>query len=141
MAFILIHAAKPEESRVLLVGESFVTTRRVPFKNGKRGDVLKTIDALLASKKVSIKSLSGVVVISGPGHFSCLRGGISIANTLGFALGIPVVGVEAVEVSDKELIEKSAALLKKKKKFTPVVPMYGKEPNITISKFQSPNSK
>ena len=36
--------------------------------------------------------LEGVEVETGPGSFTGLRVGVSIANTLGFALGIPVNG-------------------------------------------------
>lgn len=132
MAVILIHATKPEESRVHLVDRGRVTSRSVPFKKGVRGDVLATLDVLLRSKKRKISSLDGIIVVTGPGHFSCLRAGIAVANTIGFALAIPVVGLEADDqISDAELFERGIKLLARKKKFTPVAPAYGKEPTIT----------
>lgn len=135
MATILIHTAKPEESRVHLGEHGRATSRSVPFKQGTRGDVLATLDALLKAKKKYIASLEGIIVVTGPGHFSCLRTGIAIANTIGFALDIPVVGIEADDqMADKELFERGIKLLARKKKFTSVAPAYGKEPTITKPK-------
>lgn len=42
--------------------------------------------------KVNWKDLEGIEVETGPGSFTGLRVGVSVANTLGFALGIPVNG-------------------------------------------------
>lgn len=38
------------------------------------------------------KDLDGIEVEKGPGSFTGLRVGVSVANALGFALGIPVNG-------------------------------------------------
>jgi len=38
------------------------------------------------------KMLTGIEVETGPGSFTGLRVGVSVANALGFALGIPVNG-------------------------------------------------
>lgn len=38
------------------------------------------------------KELEGIEVETGPGSFTGLRVGVSVANALGFALGIPVNG-------------------------------------------------
>ncbi len=39
-----------------------------------------------------LKTLQGIEVETGPGSFTGLRVGVSVANALGFALGIPVNG-------------------------------------------------
>ncbi len=44
------------------------------------------------TKIVNWKILEGIEVETGPGSFTGLRVGVSIANALGFALGIPVNG-------------------------------------------------
>lgn len=40
----------------------------------------------------NLKTLQGIEVETGPGSFTGLRVGVSVANALGFALGIPVNG-------------------------------------------------
>ena len=41
---------------------------------------------------VDVKSLTAIEVETGPGSFTGLRVGVSVANALGFSLGIPVNG-------------------------------------------------
>lgn len=40
----------------------------------------------------SLKTLKGIEVETGPGSFTGIRVGVSVANALGFSLGIPVNG-------------------------------------------------
>lgn len=54
--------------------------------------LLPLITKLLNLKKMSFKDLEAVEVETGPGSFTGLRVGVSVANSLGFTLGIPVNG-------------------------------------------------
>lgn len=54
--------------------------------------LLPLIKKLLESQKVKFKDLAGIEVETGPGSFTGLRVGVSVANALGFALGIAVNG-------------------------------------------------
>lgn len=72
------------------------------FLKEKTGDLksqnlLPLIDKILKKHKVSLKDLTEIKVNTGPGSFTGLRVGVSVANTLGWALGIPVNGKKAVE--------------------------------------------
>jgi tRNA threonylcarbamoyl adenosine modification protein YeaZ len=55
--------------------------------------VVSRIDQLLKSADVDRSALTGIVVGVGPGPYTSTRVGVAIARTLGFALGIDVVGV------------------------------------------------
>lgn len=46
----------------------------------------------LIKKIVDVNSLTAIEVETGPGSFTGLRVGVSVANALGFSLGIPVNG-------------------------------------------------
>ena len=47
------------------------------------------------------KSITGIVVVQGPGNFTGLRIGIATAQSLAFGLGVPVLGVPTLQaVSD-----------------------------------------
>lgn len=50
------------------------------------------IDRLIKHQSMELKNLEGIEVETGPGSFTGLRVGVSVANALGFALGIPVNG-------------------------------------------------
>lgn len=54
--------------------------------------LLPLIEKLLKSQKLDYKDLKGIEVEVGPGSFTGLRVGVSVANALAYALGIPVNG-------------------------------------------------
>ena len=58
----------------------------------KSQNVLPLIAQLLKKEKMQLADLTEVEVNSGPGSFTGTRVGISVANTLGWTLGIPVNG-------------------------------------------------
>jgi tRNA threonylcarbamoyl adenosine modification protein YeaZ len=61
-------------------------------------ELLPRLARLLSEAKVSLKSISCVIVAKGPGSFNGLRVGISTAKGLAFSLGIPIIGISSLEV-------------------------------------------
>lgn len=92
--------------------------------------LLPTIETLLHDRQLSLGDVSGVVVYSGPGSYTGLRIGISVANALAYAYRLPIVGttgenwlpdgIRALESSDAVML--------------PIVPNYGGQPHITAPK-------
>ncbi|MFO0971194.1 MAG: tRNA (adenosine(37)-N6)-threonylcarbamoyltransferase complex dimerization subunit type 1 TsaB [Candidatus Saccharimonadales bacterium] len=88
--------------------------------------LLNHIEVLLHSSQVDLSSLTHIVVYQGPGSFTGLRIGITVANTLAYSLGIPVVGISGgswLNDIHSSLILSSAG--------TFVVPKYGAKVHIT----------
>lgn len=54
--------------------------------------LLPLIDRVLKTENLKYEDLDGVEVETGPGSFTGIRVGVSVANALGFALNIPVNG-------------------------------------------------
>lgn len=54
--------------------------------------LLPLIEEILKTNKLEFKDLTEIEVETGPGSFTGLRVGVSVANALGFSLGIPVNG-------------------------------------------------
>ena len=113
--------------------EKIVTIKK-PFKQTEL--LLKNISSV-----VDFKKLKGIIVNQGPGEFSALRIGISTANALAFALGLPIVGIclkADLEATEKEKIELlwqvGKSKITKVKSSKIILPYYDKEPNITLSK-------
>lgn len=52
--------------------------------------LLPLIDKMLKDNKLKYEDLEKIEVETGPGSFTGLRVGVSVANALGFALKIPV---------------------------------------------------
>jgi len=59
--------------------------------------LLPNIDAMLADTGVEKEALEGVVVSLGPGSFTGLRIGVTIAKSLAFVLGKPIVGIGTLD--------------------------------------------
>lgn len=135
--FLFIHAPEREKTFFLLVqGEKVIARVKPKFPHGRTADLLKHIHTMLEKKNVKLKDVRGIVVLSGPGHFSFLRSGLVIANTFAWAQGVPVIGVYGGEdmIEEKFVEEGLKKIAKAGNKFVPVIPMYGKEPNITQPK-------
>src|SRR5262245_52075822 len=59
--------------------------------------LLPLIDAALAAAGVGLRQLDLLAVSIGPGSFTGLRIGLSVAKGLALATGLPVVGVPTLE--------------------------------------------
>lgn len=87
------------------------------------------IAELLKSVDLSFDNIEGIVVYNGPGSFTGLRIGISVANALAYSLSIPIVGVTGEnwrDIGRGQLISGAGHDI--------VMPDYGSEPHITTSK-------
>lgn len=56
------------------------------------------IEEVLAEAKISYKQLSAVAIGSGPGSYTGLRIGVSAAKGLCYALDIPLIAIESLEI-------------------------------------------
>ena len=64
----------------------FVTDAR----QDKSQRLLPFIEDTLATKDKGLSDISGIEVFTGPGSFTWLRVGVSVAQSLGWALNVPV---------------------------------------------------
>jgi tRNA threonylcarbamoyladenosine biosynthesis protein TsaB len=88
-----------------------------------------TIAELLHEHHKDWSDIGGVVVYEGPGSFTGLRIGVSVANALAYGLGIPVVGA-----SGEDWCTTGLADVQNGKGTTLVVPHYGAPVHITTPK-------
>ena len=77
------------EKIIIKLDEEIFETTSLEDKSQK---LLKFIDEILNKKNKKIKEIKEIEVHTGPGSFTGLRIGVSVAITLGWALGIPVNG-------------------------------------------------
>lgn len=86
------------------------------------------IAKLLESGGRHLQDIAGIVVYAGPGSFTGLRIGVSVANTLAYSLGIPIVG------TTDQWLEEGIAKLTSDKSDKIVSPQYGSPAHITQPK-------
>jgi len=87
------------------------------------------IDELLKSQQKTLQDVQGVIVFKGPGSFTGLRIGLTVANALAYSLNVPIVADE-----DPNWLEKGLTRLAKGENEKITVPEYGALPHITLPK-------
>jgi len=88
--------------------------------------ILSQINSILDKNKLALKDLGGIIIYSGPGSFTGLRIGFSVANTLSYGLKIPIVSC-----GGKNWIQDGLSRLKTKDNDYVAIPEYGRAPNTT----------
>lgn len=85
---LYIDTSQREEITISLDKEVFKTSS----KKEKSQKLLPFIYEVLIKKKLTLKDLTEIEVNTGPGSFTGLKVGVSVAQALGWALKIPVNG-------------------------------------------------
>ena|SRR6266566_3980418 len=91
--------------------------------------LLEKIEQLLSDAKAVPPDLNGIIIFSGPGSFTSLRIGHSVANALADSLEIPIVGT-----SGDEWVQQGQEALKHAQPGRPTLPVYGADAHITMPK-------
>ncbi|MEK7559379.1 MAG: tRNA (adenosine(37)-N6)-threonylcarbamoyltransferase complex dimerization subunit type 1 TsaB [Patescibacteria group bacterium] len=89
------------DSKQIIVGlkigsKKYILKHKTDAKKAQA--ILPLIDKIFKKYSIEAKDLDSITVNIGPGSFTGLRVGISIANTLGFILKIPVNDKNAGEL-------------------------------------------
>lgn len=131
---LFIDSSENEKLRISLLEGDVIKDNIINSKLHYSEKLLFGISQFLKKNRKTLQNIKSIVVVKGPGKFSGLRIGVTCANTLGYALGIPVIGVMKDEILGEKLLKIFSKKNFFRKKRAIVVPVYGKEPNITIPK-------
>jgi tRNA threonylcarbamoyladenosine biosynthesis protein TsaB len=89
-------------------------------------ELLPRLEGFLKSHKHDWKDLSGIVIYSGPGSFTSLRIGHTVANALADSLHIPIIGATGDDWATTGLDDLAATPPAR-----PALPHYGADAHIT----------
>ncbi|HWZ65452.1 MAG TPA: tRNA (adenosine(37)-N6)-threonylcarbamoyltransferase complex dimerization subunit type 1 TsaB [Patescibacteria group bacterium] len=127
---LTIRTDKPEAEVGVYGSEGQLSYVIWPAHRELANTILSVIRDQLAAQKSEFKDITGVVVYKGPGSFTGLRIGITVANTLAYGLNVPIVG----EAKEHLWLERGLKALKDGRNDKLVLPEYGAEANITMPK-------
>lgn len=89
----------------------------------------KQIEKLLSLQGLTLQGVDGIVCFEGPGSFTGLRIGMSVANALAYAVSVPIVargGDDWIATGIQDILSGKDQKI--------VTPKYGAEPNVTKPK-------
>jgi tRNA threonylcarbamoyladenosine biosynthesis protein TsaB len=124
---LFLDTSDPSQTAAYLLDKDSIKAHVWPSRFSQQEKLHGEIAKFLKKYKVSLQKLDKVGVVTGPGHFSRVRTGVVTANTLGYALNIPVIGVKKSGELDFK------AILKDKGQKSVDV-FYDREPNISKPK-------
>jgi tRNA threonylcarbamoyladenosine biosynthesis protein TsaB len=88
-----IETATSIASVAIVAADQIVAERALPMSGSHARTLLPLIDAALAAADLELRDLDLLAVSIGPGSFTGLRIGLSVAKGLALATGLPIVGV------------------------------------------------
>ncbi len=127
MITLCIRTDKPEAELYVFRGSEQCAELRWEAHRILAETIHTKIDEVLKEADVHAHDVEKIVVFSGPGSFTGLRIGLSVANTLGYALSVPVIGVTGDDWVRHGLAEEASS-------FRPAQAFYGRDPHITQQK-------
>src|SRR5262249_21387113 len=129
MLILTIRTDNPEAEIGLYDGETKLAYEKWQAHRELSITIHKKIDEILTSHNKNLSDLNGIVCFKGPGSFTGLRIGLTVANTLAYALQIPIVGT----MGENWQLD-GIKMLATGKNEKLVMPEYGADPHITVQK-------
>lgn len=103
-------------------------SKTISCERQDKKDALFFLAEFLKKNKIQLKDLKALAVFTGPGSYTGLRVGISIANALGYVLNIPVIGLggTAYQKNVLKIAKEGFKKINRKKKlqYQPAKPIY-----------------
>jgi tRNA threonylcarbamoyladenosine biosynthesis protein TsaB len=129
MIILALRTDKPEAELCIYDGLKQLAELKWPA-HLKLAETLNTqIKNILNKSSISLSELQGIAVYKGPGSFTGLRIGMSVANALAYSQAIPIVAK-----GGSDWAEESIKVLLKGQNDKVAVPEYGAPPRVTKPK-------
>jgi len=123
--YLKINTISSENVIEILDGNFIVSSKYEKTMARNESEImLSWIDEIVGKK---LSDLQGIIVCVGPGSYTGVRVGVTIANSMALALNIPIIGYKIEDVPDYSLLLPRTFV-------SPVLPYYDREPLITKPK-------
>jgi len=126
--FLTLRTDNPEAEVGLYTGATQCSYYKWRADRKLATELLGVIRDELKKQNADWKDIAGVVVYEGPGSFTGLRIGITVADSIAYGNKVPIVGAQGDDWITAGLTRLAAG-----ETDTLVLPYYGAEANITIS--------
>ncbi len=129
MIILTIRTDKPEAEIGLYDGETQLVYETWQAHRQLAETLHQKIAALLQGQHKQLHEVQGIVCYQGPGSFTGLRIGLTVANTLSYSYAIPIVATQ-----EPKWLEQGIRKLQAGESDGQAVPFYGADVHITPAK-------
>lgn len=126
---LTLRTDKPESEIGLFDGNKWLAHEAWHAHRQLAETIHQKIKEILGNQGKSLHDITGIVIYKGPGSFTGLRIGVSVANALAYGLDIPVAGA-----SGEDWLQQGVKTLQSDQAGQAVAPEYGSAANITKPK-------
>jgi len=123
---LALRTDKPEAELYIYENGSQIDSLKWQAHRELSDTLLIKIDEILTNNKITKSELLGIIIYQGPGSFTGLRIGITVANTLSYSLRIPIAAA-----TGEGWINSALENLKTVSSLRVIIPEYGGEAHIT----------
>jgi tRNA threonylcarbamoyladenosine biosynthesis protein TsaB len=95
---LALNTATQNTEIAFLDGRHLLREDKWPAESNESDRILPYLRDTLNDLGLSFKDITALFITKGPGHFTALRIGITIANTLAYALKIPIYTIDTFEL-------------------------------------------
>lgn len=129
MIILTIRTEKPQAEIGLYDGQTQLAYQTWEAHRQLAETLHRKIELLLESQQIDWTKLEGIVCFQGPGSFTGLRIGLTVANALSDSYHLPIVATQ-----DPEWLEQGITRLLAGQTDALALPFYGAEATITLPK-------
>jgi len=129
MIILTIRTDKPESEIGLYDGQTQLAYETWPAHRQLAETIHRKIEALLAGHQKGWQDVQGIVCFQGPGSFTGLRIGLTVANALSYSYQLPIVATQ-----NPEWLEMGIRRLEAGEDDSLALPFYGADAHITLPK-------
>lgn len=129
MIILTIRTDKPEAELGLYKSQQQLVYIKWEAHRELSNTIHKKLDEILNRSSIQLSDIEGIVCFEGPGSFTGLRIGLTVANALAYAQDIPIIGL-----GNNNWTEDGIKDLLAGKNDKIALPAYGSPPNITKPK-------
>jgi len=129
MIILTIRTEKPDSEIGLYDGQTQLAYETWPAHRQLAETIHRKIEALLAGHQKGWQDVQGIVCFQGPGSFTGLRIGLTVANALSYSYQLPIVATQ-----NPEWLEMGIRRLEAGEDDSLALPFYGADAHITLPK-------
>jgi tRNA threonylcarbamoyladenosine biosynthesis protein TsaB len=126
MLILTLRTDKPEAELGLFDSGNKLAYSTWPAHRQLAETIHSKIKELLESQGRGLDDVQGIAAFQGPGSFTGLRIGLSVANALAYSLQIPIIAK-----TGEDWLQKSLAAIEQSENDQTALPEYGSPPHIT----------